>query len=117
MKLCKIKTVYQTSTVTDALKRYAIRNYETGIEEQKSKYKSYLHDIDLRNVKIKRLNGLSCINYQLEYLTEFMRKAGSLTIIGETLIAFEDLDEHGDVKQNLQHLFEVEGMKFLMLKT
>jgi len=96
----EIKKVYQKYKLNDALKRYAIRNYKADITEKKSFYKSYLNDIVIRNIRIKGLNGLSYINYQMDDLKEYLRKNGSLKIMVEALIEFEELGENGDVKKD-----------------
>ena len=92
--------------LNDALKRYAIRNYKADIAEKKSVYRSVLNDIVIRNIKIKGLNGLSYIHVQRDDLNEFLRKSGSLKIMVEALVTFEELDEHGDVKKEFTHKLE-----------
>jgi len=71
-----------------------------------SVYTSYLNDIVIKNIKIKGLNGLSYINYQKDDLKEFLRKKGSLKVMVEALITFEELDENGDVKKEFTHKLE-----------
>jgi hypothetical protein len=93
----EIKKVYLKARLNNALKRYAIKNFKAEINEGESHFQSYLNNTIISNINLKGLKGLTYVKYQEEALIRFLNKKGSMKLLIEAVVVFDQLDEEGHV--------------------